>query len=166
MELQARQVFAVGSPLETVRGLRSGTFPVSHDLQRQIGASTEYEGPFSELPYESSEVMSAQPDLVLPSPTVAPKPEAARASKLRPPSIAQLRRKLMKRATEDKKPIAEHSAEALVLPIMPPMSVHHGRRPFVRRRHRTDTVASISSQSSLVFVNSVQLGDDLLEFTP
>jgi len=164
MELQTPQVFAVGSPLEAVRGLRSGTFPVSHHLQRQVGALTEYEGPFGELPYESFEGATAQHDLAVPWQPVAPRAKAARVTKLRPPSVAQLRRKLM--AAEDKKPIAEHSAEAPVLPIMPPTSVQYGRRPFVRQRHRTDTVASDSSQTSLVSENSVELGDEILEFTP
>jgi len=171
MALQAPQVFAVGSPLEAARGLKSGTIPALCHLQRQVGAVAEQEDLFVHLPYDSLEGAPAQKDLALPSRPVAPRPPPARATKLRSPSVAQLRRKFGKRATEDKEPVAEHSIEATALAITPPVSIQppcadHGRKPFVRRMRHMSSVRSASSQTSLVAENVVELEDGTVDSAP
>jgi len=170
MELQAPQVFAVGSPLEAARGLKSGTIPALCHLQKQVGAFALHEDLFADLAYESFEGVPALKDLALPLPPVVPRPPAARATKLRPPSVAQLRRKLVKRATEDKEKVAGYSTEATTLTITPPVSIQvpcadHGRKPFVRRMRRTSSVSSASSQTSLVTENALELEDGMSDST-
>jgi len=169
MELQTPQVFAVGSPLEAARGLKSGTIPACY-LQ-QVGAAAEHEDLFAHIPYESLEGVSVQNDLALPSPPVAPRPPAARATKLRPPSVAQLRRRLVKRAMEDREAVVEFSTEASTPTVPPPVSTQlpcadHGCKPFVRRVRRTSTVSSVSSETSLVTKRSVELEEGMSNSAP
>jgi len=171
MELQAPQVFAVGSPLDAARGLKSGTIPASCHLQRQVGAFSEQEDLFAHLPYTLLEGVPAQKDLALPLSPVAPRPPPARAAKLRPRSVPQLRRKLGKRATEDKEPVVEYPTEVTALAITPLVSIQppgadHGRKPFVRRMHRMSSVRSTSSQTSLVAENAVELEGGTVDSTP
>jgi len=168
MEFQAPQVFAVGSPLEAARGLKSGTIPALRHLQRQVGAFAQHEDLFADLAYESFEGVPALKDLALPLPPVVPRPPAARATKLRAPSVAQLRRKVVKRATENKEQVAEYSTEATTLTITPPVvpCANHGRKPFVRRMLRTSSVSSASSQTSLVTESVLELEDGMSDSTP
>jgi len=163
MERQTPQVFAVGSSLGAVRGLRSGTTSVLQYQQKQFGAFAEYEHIFSNHSCENMGVQT-QPDRSLQLQPVAPRPPATRGT--RQPSIAQLRRKL-KRATEDKGPVAERSGEAPPLAITLPTSIQlpfsdHGRKPFVRRMHRSDTLAGVSSNTSLVTEHLAEVEDGVL----
>jgi len=154
----------VGSSLGAVRGLRSGTTPVLQHQQRQFGASAEYENIFGNLSCEQIEGVQTQADRSLQMQRVAPRPPATRGT--RQSSIAQFRRKL-KRATEDKGPVAERSGEAPPLAITLPTSIQlpfsdHGRKPFVRRMHRSDTLAGVSSNTSLVTEHLAEVEDGVL----
>jgi len=171
MELQAPEVFAVGSPLEAARGLKSGTIPAFCHLHRQVGAFAEQEDLFAHLPYESLEGVPVQKDLALPSPPVAPRPPPSRATRLRPRSVSQLRRKFGKRANEDNEPVAEYTTQATGLAITPLAPIQllgadHGRKPFVRRMHRMSSVRSASSQPSLVAKHAVELEDGAVDSAP
>jgi len=77
----------------------------------------------------------------------------------------------VKRTTEDKEQVAEYSTEATTLTIKPPVSIQvpyadHGRKPFVRRMRRTNSVSSASSQTSLVTENALELEDGMFDSTP
>jgi len=166
MERQTPQVFAVGSSLGAVRGLRSATAPVLQHQQRQFGAFAEDKNIFGDLSYEKIEGVPTQPDLSLQLQPVAPRTPATRATRQRPPSITQLWRKL-KRATEDKGPVAESSEEAPALAITVPTSIQlpfseHARKPFVRRMHRSCTLAGVSSNTSLVTEHPAEVEYDVL----